>query len=800
MLKNYFKSSLQSLIKQRRTTIINVLGLSVGMTAAVLIMFWVQNELTYDSYHPGADRIYRIKNHLTVSNGETWLWESSPQKLAPAAAAEIPEITAFSRMYDGAWTPLIVKRNGETFIEKGCMYVDSNWFDFFQYKLLSGSIANFKNDPYSVILTASRAKKLFGNSDPVGKTIVSDTVNFTVQAVLADNPTNSSFQYDIILPVAVRRTNPEVLRNDEEWGNFNYVTFLKLSKGADIHAVEKKINAVIDRQRGKERNLRTTLVSLPDMHFENDLQHSAFKHGNRKSVTIFSLLGALLLLMACINYVNLTTARASMRAKEVSIRKIVGAGRKHLFMQFLTESFLLSALSILLTFLLIQLTLPFFNQLASNRFSLSFTDTAVWKLLGITLLATTLLNGIYPAILLSSFKPLNVFRGVSVLKVKDVYLRKALVVVQFCIAVALIIGTLVIFEQMQFIQRSNSHYDKSQIASIRMPWKYFAGKKDEERVTVINTVIQDLKSQSGIMAVSIANENIINNQSLSSGGFDWDGRPKDFKPSITPLTTDAAFYKMFNLQLKEGRWYTDDPAGSKGVVLNETAVREFNLRQPVIGQRFINRGDTTTIIGIVQDFHFRSMHDKIGPMVMYNDPGSRFNLFVQTVPGQPGNAIGAMNKLWKQYFAKYPFEYTFMDDTFNKVYEMDARISKLMFVFCCIAILISALGLFGLTAFTIERKTKEIGIRKVLGANIFNIVTLLSREFVMLVLLAILIAAPVAWLLMNKWLADFAYRIELSAGIFILSAFAAITLALITVSVQAAKAAMHNPVNALRKE
>ncbi|SJZ91273.1 ABC transporter permease [Sediminibacterium ginsengisoli] len=799
MIKTDIKTSLRTILKQKKTTIINIVGLSIGMTAAILILFWVQNEKSYDRYHADADRIYRITNHLTVSSGDTWVWENSPLIYADAAKREIPEIENTARLYSAAWNPLIINRNGTLMKEHGGAYVDSNWFSMFSYKVLSGSLASFNRHPNNIILTESRAKKLFGNSDAVGKSLLSDTMSYTVQAVVADNPTNSSFQFDIFIPIEARLADKDTRNDENDWGNFNYLTFVKLRPTAKSKQTEAKLTALI-RKSKLESDIKSSLTALPDMHFETGLQSSATRHINENTIHVFSLLGILLLLMACINYVNLTTARASLRAKEVSIRKIVGAGRKELFLQFITESFLMSLLSVVLTLVLLRLSLPMFNKITDNHFILALNDILLWKLIGLAILATTVLNGIYPALLLSSFNPLHVFRGIGLLRIRDAYFRKTLVVVQFSIAVGLIIGTIVIFNQMQYIQRSNSGYNKSQIVNVIVPWKAFGGyEAAEKQKSGMNSIVQQLKAESSIAEVSVAQDNMVNNLSLSSGGFDWDGRPEDFKPSITRFSADTNFRKMFNIQLAEGEWYTEDLSSVKKFLLNETAVKELNIRKPALGQRFVVGKDTGIISGVIKDFHFKSMHDKISPLVMYNDPW-RFQLFIQVQPGQNAKALAAIEKIWKANLSKFPFEYWFLDEMFNSVYATDNRISTLVLIFCGIALFISALGLFGLTAFTAERKTREIGIRKVLGASVFNIVTLLSREFILLVTLSILIAIPLALMMMNSWLNNFAYRINIGIWIFALAAALALLIALATISLQAVKAALANPVKNLRTE
>ena len=413
MIKNYFKIAWRNLVKNKVISSINIVGLATGMTAAVLILIWVQNEMNFDNYHPQAESIYRLTTKVDKGN---WIWESTPLLLAEAAKKEIPEIERTARLND--YNSPVFSINGNLVYEKKCAYVDGDWFNIFQYDFIEGNATSFGEDLYSVILTASEAKKYFGKSEALNATINIDHKDYLVKGVIADAPSNSSFQYNAFIPLAALLTNKELKENDEKWGNANYITFVELRPEAYPSVIGKKITAVLQKNSG-DKEMYISLISLKDMHFESELQSSSFVHGNKTTVYVFSALAFLLLLVACINYVNLTTAKATMRAKEVSIRKMNGANRKHLFYQFIIESILVSALSLAVTLLLIQLSLPVFNTLTGKLFLLPLTSISIWRIIGITLFTTLLLNSIYPAILLSSFKPLNVFRGFTVLKVKD---------------------------------------------------------------------------------------------------------------------------------------------------------------------------------------------------------------------------------------------------------------------------------------------------------------------------------------------------------------------------------------------
>ncbi len=793
------KTAYRNLIKQKKSLFINLTGLSIGMAAALLILIWVDNELNYDNYHTKADQIYRITNHLEVSKGEVWVWENSPYLLSKAVQEEIPEVETSTLFLDGTWNPLIFRHNGNIVKESKVAYADSSWFNTFHYERLYGSLDNFNTAPDELVITASAAKKYFGTEQAVGQSLKADTVTYTVKAVIADPPTNSSFKYDVIASLATILKDPNRKSNDQQWGNFNYMTFIRLNEKANKASTEKKLTDLL-RKRKDDKAIRITLTGLKDIHFETGLQNSVLKHSNKKIVNVFSIVALLIILTACINYVNLSTARASLRAKEVSIRKINGAGTGSLFLQFMAESLIVSCMALLLTLLLVQISLPYFNLFTENHFSLYPGNSNLLLLIAGILICSTLLNGIYPAILLSSFKPLNVLRGYSLPAIKDGYFRKILVVTQFSISVVLISGTLIAYQQMQLIQKQNDQYNKDQIMKITVPWSAFRGKTPEERNSILQSMKPEFMQIPGVTRITQAGGSIVELLNSSSGGFDWDGRDKEFNPSFAVLSVDTGFARIFNLKIKEGEWFRDPSQASKAYILNETAVREIGIRQPVIGQRFTRSGDTGVVIGVVKDFHFKSIHEKISPLFIHLHNGWFNTSFIEVSAGNSSQVIAGLEKKWRNFFPGLPFEYSFLNEDFNNLYKTDHQIMRLMLLFAMITIFVAALGLFGLAAFTAEKKVKEIGIRKVLGANVINIVQLLSKEFFWLVLISVLVATPIAWWVMNSWLHDYQYRINITPWIFLLAGCISLLIALITVSIQAVKAANANPVNSLRSE
>lgn len=797
MIKNSLLTAWRTLTKYKSVSLLNILGLSAGMTAAVLIFLWVQNEVTFDNYHPDASRIYRITSHITSAN---WTWATTPLSLARMVKKEVPDLESVALLYPtyGGTTFLI---GGQPFTEKHTAYVDTNWFKVFHYDFIEGSPVSFFSYPNSLILTASKAKKYFGDKDPVGRLIRIDSTDFRVAAVVADIASNSDFQYDMLMPQAARLANDQQKKHEEDWGNFNYLTFLKLRPTANPRAITAKINDIMHRYRPDAKD-QMSLIPLQGIHFETDLTFAGNGgQGHRKTVYIFSILGIFLLVIACINYVNLTTARSSLRAKEVGIRKIVGAGRRSLFLQFILESLLVCVVSLLITLALIWVLMPFFRQLTDTNFTNPLRSPAIWRVLGITLFTATALNGIYPALVLSSFRPLNVLKGSTILRFKDVHLRRALVVLQFTFSIILISGTIIIQRQMAFIQHADPGYNRSQLFYFSLPSALFRHKTEDQMRSLADGIKQQLLSQTSITGVSVASQSIVSVTSATSGSADWDGRDTTYNPTIHQVSADQDFRKVLQLQMKDGRWFDDaNSTDRNNFILNETAVREFHIREPALGQRFTMSGDTGKIIGIVRDFHFASLHEKIQPFIFFDNGGWRTSFFIKTRTGKLSAAINAARNIWRQYVPDRPFDHTFLDEEFDNLYKADQKAATLIMLFSIIAIVISCLGLVGLAAFTAQQRIKEIGIRKVLGATVTDLVTLLSRDFLRLVILSMIIAVPIACWAMHLWLQDFAYHIPLSAWFFVLAGALACAIALLTISSQSLKAATTNPATSLRTE
>jgi putative ABC transport system permease protein len=799
MIKNYFKIAWRNLLRHKRMSFINIAELSIGMAASILIVLWVQNELSFDNYHADVNNIYLIRNVYSSGN-ETNISERTQYVLGEDAAKEIPEADVVTRMTP---RPEYIHYNGNIIAEKDAAFVDDKWFDVFHYDVVEGTIDPFKTNPFSLIVTETTAKRYFGRDEAVGKMMRIDSNVYQVQAVVKDNPANSTFRYNMLIPVASILTDARTKKRHLQWGNSNYITFVKLKPAAIAKTVEAKLGQIF-RENVKIGNSITSYNLLPvkGLHFEKDASFSSFQHGSKSMVGIFIVLGSLILITACINYVNFTTARASIRSKEVGIRKIVGAGRLSLFGQFMSESLLISFVSVLLAVMLVQASMPWYRNFTGKDFADPMSSSLVWLIMAGTLVVSFMLNGLYPALLLSSFKPMNVFRGNSVLNFRDAGLRKSLVIVQFTISVILTTGTLVIYRQLRYVENIDLGYDKAQVFMVDLPYKAFKNVDSKDMSAKLNTVKQELRSQNSIADVAVSNGELVDfGNSSGLGAFDWSGKPKDLDFQVMRLETDADFQRTMRIRIKEGRWFNNAKNDVHNAVINETAVKQFGLdKKSPIGMRFVHTGDTGVIVGVVKDFHYASLHDKIGPLVISNNQEEALQVSVRTYPHSTQQAIAAAQRIVYNLAPDEPFVYSFLDDDYNNLYRTEQQSSVLIALFAGIAIVVSALGLLGLAAFAAEQRVKEIGIRKVLGATVKDIVKMLSSSFIRMVLIASLAAFPIAWWAMNKWLQGFAYKIALSWWIFVIAAGVALVIALLTVSAQAIKAAMANPVKSLRSE
>ncbi|MCU0355592.1 MAG: ABC transporter permease [Cytophagales bacterium] len=795
MLRNCLKIAWRNLRKGKLYTLINITGLALGMATAVLLMLWVQNEMSYDTYHRQAKNIYRLVAHIKINDTETWHWASTPLRFADYLKANAPEVQQATRLNVPYGDFFTVKVGNELFSEKNFAFVDANWFEVFDYPFVKGNAKDFARDKFGIVLTESRAKQFFGEDDPIGKIVSHDTVNFVVRAVLKDNPSHSSFQFQVLAQNEARLANPSIRENESLWENFPYQTFVVCKEGLDVKQTSDKFSKLLSKARNaKEDETALELQPLAAVHMDATVQADGLPpSGDKPALYIFSMVALFILLIACINYVNLTTARANQRGKEVSVKKIIGASNRTLFGQFFTESAITSLLATALATVLIVYGLPLLNSLADNHFLL--TNPTIWLILGGVTLFSIMLTGIYPSVLLASLQPVKLLKGTSVVGVKNATFRKGLVVFQFSFTIVLLIATFLIFKQLKFIQNKQLGYDKEHIYTLTIPWNI----KNNEAVH--QTLLQKLSAESSIVSVTASSMNIVDMQSTQSGSLNWEGKKPDWDPVYHKMSVGSDFQDMFKLKLTEGRWFNETNTDDENhVILNETAVKEFQIPQPAVGRRFELAGRKGQIIGVVKNFHFKSLHEKIAPMVIFRGNNWESTIYVKAAPSQFPKAIAVTEKVWRELIPSLEFKYDFLDDTYAKLHAKEQKQLLMFNVFAGVVLLISCFGLFALATFAAEQRIKEIGIRKVLGASVYQIVALLSKDFLKLVLVAFVIAIPVGYYVMHQWLQNFAYRIDIAWWMFALIGFLVLLVALVTVCYQAVRAALSNPVDSLRSE
>lgn len=791
MLRNYLTIALRTLWKSKVYSFLNIIGLAVGLAAGILMLLWVQDELSYNTFHSNAPHIYRAVASFDVS-GKRGIWETTPAPIATFGKREVPEVADAARL-QVEWGARVFDYENKSFIEKGGAYTDPGLFTMFDFPLVQGDVKNPFPNNRSIVITEKIATKYFGNDNPIGKVIRLDKKDgYTVSGVIKDIPLNSSIRYEWFIPFIIlderynRQYQPNGLEGD--WGNYNHTTYFQLKEGASPKAVGAKLTNIhiANQKEAKDAKFEYVLNPLTQIHLYN----ADGTEGGIKTVRIFSIVAVVILLIACINYVNLATARATKRAKEVSIRKIVGAHLSQVFGQFMGESVLVFSMALVLALLIIFLVIPLYNEISGKTLVFSLANPTVLLVLAATIVGTIAIAGIYPALLLSSFKPVDALKGKFSIGGSTTLFRKILVVSQFSMSIVLIISTLLIGEQLTYMREKELGYDKENVFAFGL-----RGEMDNKK----DAIRAELSKQAGIQGVSFSNGFIVDLGS-STSDIEWQGKAKNEQVIASQISTDKAFMDVFKLQLKQGEWFTGTKADTNKFILNETAAKAMGLKEPIIGQPFTFHDVRGSITGILKDFHFASLHQKISPIVLFHNPGWFGVVNVKTTGKSAPQAIAAAEKLWKRYNPDYPFEYNFMNEAFDRLYKSDQRAGKLFNIFAGIAIVISCLGLFGLATFTAEQRTKEIGVRKVLGASVPNITALLSRDFLKLVLLGNLIAWPIAWYLMHKWLENFAYQINISLWVFLAAGVLALLIALLTVSYQSIKAAMSNPIKSLRRE
>ena len=776
MVKNYLKIAIRNFFRHKGYTFINIAGLSIGIACCIMILLWVQEELSYDRFHENAADLYVA----TFSNGSI----VTPTALSPYLKAEYPEVMRTSR-YSPQGRDLLKYKDTDIYQDGGIM-VDPDFLKMFTVPFLRGNPETALSDPNSILLSEQVAQKLFGTSDPIGQTLIYNTrVDLKVTGVFEDYPSNSHMQFLYILPVELAKIHN---RNLNTWDVNNIRTYVQLRKYTPVETVDAKIVDVVERHRPQDKRAMT-LQPITRLHLNpyNDTG------GTILYVYLFSALAFFILLIACINFVNLTTARSSNRAKEVGIRKTVGACRAHLTRQFFGESLLLTLIASALAIGLVFLFLPMFNNLTGKAFTweLLIQKSVVLGIFGIISL-TAILAGSYPSVFLSRFQPIKVLKGRRLKGTKGSIFRKVLVVMQFSLSILLILGTLMIFRQVHYLRAHDVGYDRDNIV-------YFGiGNRFRNNFETIKT---ELLANPNILNVTLTD--IAPYRWMSNAGYGdvhWEGKTNQ-QVKMVMTSVDYDYLDTFGLKMAQGRFFSRNFStdASDAYVVNEAAVRAMEMENPV-GKELDVWGMRKRIIGVVEDYHFESLHNEIIPMAMRIDPNGHFQACVRISPHRIPDTLVFLESKWKKIYPEYPFEYNFLDDTIANQYRSEQAIGKIVTVFTILAILISCLGIFGLSSFTTEQRTKEIGIRKVLGATVISIVRHISKEFVLLVFIANIIIWPLAFFVLNRWLQTFAYRISIGWWMFVLTGILVLGVSLLTASWQIIRAAMANPVDSLRYE
>ncbi|HEX5153755.1 MAG TPA: ABC transporter permease [Parafilimonas sp.] len=807
MFKNYFKTAFRNLSKNKFYSSINIIGLAVGLATCLLIFLYVVDELSYDKYNANADRIYRVNNEIKF-NGNYLDLAQVPALMGLTMLREMPQIEQYARIsWHGSF---LVKKGNENIQEQRVGYADSTLFDVFTLPVIAGNAKTALKDYHSLVITETIAKKYFNSTDVVGKTmLMNDTSNYKITAVIKDIPKQSHFHFDFFVPMLENGGS-----NDDNWLSENYSTYILLKKNADAEQVEAQLNPLMDRHVGPQLQsilnmslsdfkkggayIRASLTPLTAIHLHSNKQGELEGNGNAEYVYIFSGIALMILLIACVNFMNLSTARSSNRAKEVGVRKVLGSLKANLIQQFLTESFLISFIALILAVLIAWLLLPYFNQLAGKEINAAtlLHPTMLLSLI-VLMLVVGLLAGSYPAFFLSSFQPIDVLKGNLAKGFKRSWLRNSLVVFQFVISIVLIFGTIVIYNQLNYIHNKDIGFNRNQVVIIN-----HANTLGDQAETFKNELLQISSVQSATMSGYLP----VNYNRNSSTYFTSPTLDPATGINVQAWTVDENYIPTLGLKILQGRNFSQQfLTDSTAIIINEAAAK-FLATKNLLNQKIYNLKDIQSkalidyhIIGIVKNFNFSSLRDVVTPLFFFlgKDNG---NISVRINSTDIPNAMAQMKNKWKAMAPSQPFDYSFMDDDFNKLYTTEQRTGYIFITFAVLAILIACLGLFGLVTYAAEQRIREIGIRKVLGASVSNIAGMLSADFLKLVIISAAIAFPLAWWVMNKWLQGFAYRVNISWWVFVIAGVLALLIALITVSFQSIKAAIANPVKSLRME
>ena len=794
MIKNYIKIALRNILRHKGYSFINIFGLAMGMAVCILFLLWVQFELSYDRFHKHGDDLYRIIK--VWSKGEVSHQATTPAPLATALKDEFPEIINAARLLPtGNWQ---LNYGGKSFYENGGVFADPAIFHMFTFPLVKGETKTALANPYSIVLTGSLAAKYFGDEEPMGKIIrMENRVDFTVTGIMKEIPKNSHLQFEFVVPFTLIGKKGLTAQLAQEsmidWHNTIYFSYVLLKSGTSYQSVSRKISNYLAKPiPGSTSSLY--LQPLKEIHLHSShLRPYIPGAGDISYIYLFTAVAFLVLLIACINFMNLTTARVGTRTKEIGMRKVVGAQRAHIINQFFGESLLLSFIALIFALLLTELFLPVFNNLSGKQLTLNLAGNPL--ILGGILLVTLftgIVSGSYPALFLSSFQPGSVLKGKLRLGTRGFLSRKILVVFQFTLTVIFLVSTIVIYKQIHYLQNRNLGFDKTHLVYMPIP--------EEIRpnyTSFKNELLQDSFLERVTASVSLPSFG----RDINTQLVDWDGKDPGKEILMRGVGVDYGFIETFKMEMAQGRSFSKAFSLDKdNYILNETAVKTMGIESPV-GKQLTLMGNTGTIIGVVKDYHFRSLHTKIAPLLLrvYESRWLSY-LFVRIKPGEISRTLKQLESKWKQLAPGYPFNYGFVDDLLDSMYQSEQRVKLAFNYLTLIAIIIAALGLFGLASYLAEQRTKEIGIRKVFGASVINIGIRFSSEFLKWIILANLIAWPISYFFLNQLMQNYAYRVSIGAWPFLLAGLLGVVIALFTVSYQSIKAATANPVDSLRYE
>ena len=786
MLKNYIKITWRNLLRNKSFSALNILGLSIGLAVTALILLWVNYELGFDKFHEKKDRIYQVYNKYNV-DGEIWTWNSTPKVMASVIKSDYPEVEEVTRYF---YENTFLFSHGDNNIKSTGTIVDPSFLKIFSFPLIEGNVETVLNDVNALVVTETFATKMFGDTPAVGQIVKMDNEDsFKITGVLKDLPNNSEFNFEYLIPWAYLKQKGW---DDKNWNNNSIASYVLLKEGTNYEAFSEKIKTLRKAYDKEAPDMVTYLYPYTRGHLYSEFDNGVEVGGLIDTIRLFTIIAIIVLVIACINFMNLSTARSEKRAKEVGVRKVVGARKNALIWQFLGESILISFLAAIVALVTVVLVLPAFSTLINIDLSIDWTNPWFWGVSIGIIVFTGILAGSYPALYLSAFKPSAVLKG-TFNKINTLITpRKILVVIQFSIAIILITATIVVKEQISTVQNRKLGYNKEQLIYIQMEGAV------EDKYASIKAELLD---QGIASSVSKTNSPITESWS-NSWGIEWPGKSLDNKTLVHRMVADDGIIRTMGLQLTEGRDFDLQkyPTDSTAMILNESAVKLMGFSN-ALGQTVKDNGIEWHVIGVVKDFVFNSPFQKVEPMVI---EGARawFNMIHIKFNSDHSVAknLASTEQIFKKYNPNYPFNYEFVDADYARKFISEQRIEKLSSLFTLLTILISCLGLFGLASYMAQNRIKEIGVRKVLGASVQGITTLLSKDFLKLVLISLFIAIPISWYFMNQWLQEFAFRIELSWWIFAVAGLTAMLIAFLTVSYQAIRAAKSNPVKSLRAE